>query len=300
MRACPAGDGGAHRLRMSTAATLAALRESVRTPARGRHARWDDDVFHRWCGWQADFLWSALERAPAEARERSLLSYLDLVAAGIGAGYLVGSEGPPATLLEGFLKHLPQWLSATEPLRHAQIVADTWNLAQGARREALWIEQYLLARLPELDDPLRLPAQVLALLRPALDPQPDAVWSGSYEVSQIDLAAAAPTFLPGQISLLTPSLVRIKDRRQDLAVGVLLSRQGRSACIGRMEGAHEKAAVRPPQLPVSWGHDHVQVGGTRVPLPLLACEPLHTLALASGHLLAVVASSQRLWLVQPR
>jgi hypothetical protein len=66
-----------------------------------------------------------------------------------------------------------------------------------------------------------------------------------------------------------------------------------------MQGGEVSAPHRSAAVAVSWGRDHVQVGDTRVPLPLMACEPLHTLALASGHLLAVVASSQRLWLVQP-
>jgi hypothetical protein len=281
---------------------LLSLQGIVRDRSAGTHARWDDELYARLIAGPCGQLWHALETQPEGVRERSVLSFLTLVASGIGAGCI--SDGPPRTLLAGLVGNLVPWLLRTDPACHAGIVASIWNLAQGARGEALWMEQYLLARLAELDDPLCLPAQAAQLLRPALEPQPDARWQGPFEAQQIDLAQTLPDFLPGQITMVTPSLARIADRRREVSVGVLLSpwRQetpvSSAACIGRMR---ETQATLPPRIahvPVSWGRDHVTAGGTRVPLPLMACEPLHTLALASGHLLAVVQSSQRLWLVQ--
>jgi hypothetical protein len=281
---------------------LLALQGIVRDRSVGRHARWDDELYARIVAGPSTLLWRALEEQPAAVRECSVLSYLTLVASAVGAGCI--TEGPPRTLVAGFIGRLVPWLALTDPAHHAGIVANIWNLAQGARGEALWMEQYLLARLAELDDPLRLPEQAAQLLRPALEPQPDARWEGPFEAQQIDLAQTLPDFLPGQITMVTPSLARIADRRHDVSVGVLLSpwRHGTcansTACIGRMQETQATVPPRPAHVPVSWGRDHVTAGGTRVPLPLMACEPLHTLALASGHLLAVVQSSQRLWLVQ--
>jgi hypothetical protein len=289
-------------------AALADLAQTIRSEGARRYARWDDAVFAHFGQRPASRLWRVLEKRGPEAQARSSGAYLALVAAGIGAGYLGCGDGPPRTLLEGFLWRVPAWLAATPSADHGLILASLWNLAEGVRHEALWMEQYLLARLPELDDPLTLPQTVVELLRPALEPQPDVRWHGPYAVQVINLAATLPSFLPGALSMLTPSLVRVADRRHEAAVGVLLAPvQGQAApaavsattCIGRMQGAAGGHTPRTAAVPVSWGRDHVQVGDTRVPLPLMACEPLHTLALASGHLLAVVASSQRLWLVQP-
>jgi hypothetical protein len=298
---------------MPIPAALSALAQSIRSEGARRHARWDDAAFARFGPRWIGQLWRTLEPQGEQVQARSAGAYLTLVAAGIGAGYLSDNAGLPRTLLEGLVLRAPWWLAATEPASHGRIIASLWNLADGARREALWMEQYLLARLGEIHDPLELPERVLELLRPALEAQPDARWQGPYGVQVINLADSLPAFLPGRISMLTPSLVRIADRRHDAAVGVLLApvqgqagQQGgavpaavsEATCIGRMQGGEAGAPVRTAAVHVSWGRDHVQVGDTRVPLPLMACEPLHTLALASGHLLAVVATSQRLWLVQ--
>lgn len=278
------------------------LMESIRADGARRHARWDDEVFARFSA-RYTLQWQALARYGREAQVRSLTAYLTVVAAGIGAGYLTDSS-TGQSLLEGLLGRASAWLARTDPAQHAQIMSAVWNLADGAHCEALWMEQYLQARLGEFNDPLHLQQQAAELLRPALEPQPDTRWQGPYSVATIDLAAVWRSFLPGRISMLTPSLVRIADRRQDTAIGVLLAPAAApggpsaAACIGRMRGTSAEYPAPSPAVTVRWGRDHVQVGGTRVPLTLMACEPLHTLALASGHLLAVAANSQRLWLVQ--
>jgi len=283
----------------------AVLMESIRAAGARRHARWDDQVFASYCQQHGSRLWEALAGEGAATQAGSVTSYLTVVAAGIGAGYLAQEGDAPPSLLQGLLGLAVAWLTRSGPAHHAQIMTSLWNLADGARREAQWMEQYLLARLADFHDPLRLQEQAAQLLRPALEPQPDARWQEPYRVETIHLAQGLPSFLPGRISMLTPSLVRIGDRRHDTAAGVLLTAAAApgapqaAACIGRMPGTHEEYPAPSAAVTVRWGRDHVQVGDTRVPLPLMACEPLHTLALASGHLLAVVANSQRLWLVQP-
>jgi hypothetical protein len=276
---------------------LTMLTEGIRAEARQRHARWDDGVFERFVSWQTDYLWRALEKHP-EAREGSIQSYLELVAAGIGAGYLARGEGPPRTLLEVFVGRMPVWLARSTPESHGGIAARAWNLAEGARREAPWIEQYLLARAGELDDPLVLEQKVLELLRPALEPKRAASWMGPFTVTVVDMSQPLPGFLPGELSVLTPSLIRIADRRRRASVGVLLAAGGQSACIGPMEGESAAAPLPAPGVAVAWAGDRVTVAGTTVALPLMAGEPLHTLALGNGYLIAVVRNSQRVWVVE--
>jgi hypothetical protein len=273
------------------------LKERVREQARRRHARWDDRLFEHWFG-AVEPLWAALERYAGGGRELSILIYLELVAAGIGAGYVTGVDGTPRTLMEAFLGRMPAWFARTPPESHARIAATAWNLAEGARREAVWMEQYLLARVHELGEPLLLEQKTRELLEPALEPQRDAFWKGPFTVTVINPAQQLQGFLPGELSMLTPSLIRIADRRRSVSVGVLLAPKGQSACIGRMDGTAAAVASPNTRVGVTWASDRVTVAGVTVALPLMACEPLHTLTLPSGYLLAVVANSQRVWVVE--
>lgn len=276
---------------------LKLLIEHVRDDAQRRHARWDDEVYEHWV-WQTEPLWGSLERHGPVVRERSVLDYLELLAAGIGAGYVGMAEGAPRTLLEAFLGRLPVWFARTAADHHARIAATAWNLAEGARREAAWMEQYLLARAHELDEPLLLEQKARALLEPALEPQRDALWKGPFTVTVIKPAQHLQGFLPGELSMLTPSLIRIADRRRPVSVGVLLAPRGQSACIGQMDGTAAALLPAPPGVPVTWESTHVTVGGVPVALPSMGAKPLHKLALASGYLLAVVENSQRVWVVE--
>jgi hypothetical protein len=278
---------------------LQALMDGVRAESKQHYARWDDGIFAQAVSRTAGYVWRTLGKQPAKVRERSILIYLNAVASGIGAGYIAAPGGTPRTLMECFLcRQMPTWFSATPPRSHAHIAATAWNLAEGVRREADWMEQYLLARAGEFRDPMALEQTAIDLLKPVLEPQRDAAWQGPFKVTVVDISKQVQDFLPGEISMVTPSLVQIDDRRHKAAVGVLLAR-GNPVCIGRMTGAPAAAAPAPaPAVSVTWAPDRVTVGGTAVPLPLMGCSPLCTLTLANGYLLAVVQNSQRLWVVE--
>lgn len=276
---------------------LQALKDGVRADAKRRHARWDDDVFAQAASWTAGHLWRTLKKHPAKVRDGSMLIYLNAIASGIGCGYITARNGTPDTLIEAFVCRLmPRWFAASPPKTHAGIAVTAWNLAEGARREAAWMEQYLLARVGEFRDPMALEQTALDLLKPVLEPQRDAAWKGPFKVTVVDMAKQAQSFLPGEISMVTPSLVQVGDRRHRTAFGVLLAR-GNPQCIGAMSGAPAAAAAA-PAVSVRWAPDGVTVADAVVPLPLMGCAPLHTLALANGWLLAVVQNSQRLWVVE--
>lgn len=282
-----------------TEPALQALIDAVRAGSKQRHARWDDGLFETATSWAAGYIWRALKNARQDVRERSVLVYLDSVASGIGAGYIAAAGGPPGTLMQCFLcGMMPNWFSATPPASHAHIAATAWNLAEGARREAVWMEQYLLARASEFRDPMALEKTAVELLKPVIEPQRDAAWQGPFKVMVVDLSARVQNFLPGDISLVTPSLVRIGDRRHETAVGVLLT-PGNPQCIGPMPRAPSPAALSAaPAVSIAWAADRVTVANVVVPVPLMGCAPLHTLTLANGYVLAVVQNSQRLWVVE--
>src|SRR5262245_2791819 len=277
---------------------LQTLKDGVRAEAKQRYARWDDSVFERAVSWQAGYLWRALEKHPAKVRDRLILAYLNVVASVIGAGYVTFNERAPRTLIEALYNLIPRWFAAARPGHHAKIAVTAWNLADGAHRDAAWMEQYLLARVGEFDDPMALEEKALELLKPVIEPQPNASWKGPFAVTVVDLAQRVNEFLPGALSMVAPGLVRVDDRRHAISVGVLLARGG-PRCVGRMDVAPLTATPVPaPDIRVTWGHDRVTVADTTVALPLMACAPLHTLALPNGYLLAVVENSQRLWVVE--
>jgi hypothetical protein len=288
---------------VSTESELQALMDGVRAESKQRYARWDDDVFAQAVSRQAGYLWRTLKKQPTKVRDRSVLIYLNAVASGIGSGYITGYVtaygGTPSTLIECFLCHLmPGWFAASPPKSHAHIAATAWNLAEGARREAAWMEQYLLARAGEFRDPMALEQKAIDLLKPVLELQRDAAWQGPFKVTVVDISMQVQNFLPGEISMVTPSLVQVGDRRHKTAVGVLLTR-GNPECIGLMSGAPAAAApAAAPAVSITWAPDRVTVAGAVVPLPLMGCAPLHTLTLSNGFLLAVVQNSQRLWVVE--
>jgi hypothetical protein len=282
-----------------TEPALQALIDGVRAESKQRYARWDDRIFAQAVSWTAGHVWRTLRKEPSKVRERSVLIHLNAVASGIGAGYIATSDGAPRTLMECFLcRRMPVWLATSPPKSHAHIAATAWNLAEGAHREAAWMEQYLLARASEFRDPMALEQTAIDILKPVLEPQRDAAWQGPFKVTVVDISKQVQNFLPGEISMVTPSLVRIGDRRHSTAVGVLLAR-GNTECIGRLTGAPADAApTSAPAVSVTWAPDRVTVADTVVPLPLMGCAPLHNLALANGYLFAVVQNSQRLWVVE--
>jgi hypothetical protein len=275
-----------------------ALIRQVRDAARSRYARWDDRLFDALLEARLDHIWRALKTRPPEHRLASARTYVDLVVAGIGEGVLHGAHGEPSSLLEAFIRDkIPYWFGESNPDRHGKIASLAWNIADGARAQAAWIDQYLLANLHEFENPMCLKEKAAELLRPVLEETPAARWSGPATVTVIALNNTVADFLPGKLTVVTPRLVSIADRRRDVRLGVLLMPDGDSRCLGlmRSEGAGMTDDASLP--PIRWTAADVSIGDLRVALPLTGSLPLETLALPSGYLLASLPNSQRLWVI---
>lgn len=281
---------------------LQKIAAQIAADAKERYARWDDEAFDAYLGWQTNFIWEALSKESARIRERSIRIYLELVVAGIGGGYLTAGYRGARTLTEAFIRDcIPQWFTRSSPDAHAKVATTAWNIAEGARNQAIWLDQYLLARLYDFDDPLMLEQKAVELLKPVIEPPVRAKWAGPFTVTVLDLSEEASGFLPGDMAVVAPSLIRVADRRsgERVAVGVLLLPGGKSEVIGRMDDTPDVPDMLPAvDVALTWSADNVAVGSAVVDLPLMACKPLHTLALPSGFLVAAVQNSQRLWLVE--
>lgn len=282
----------------TTSDERSALILQVREAARARYARWDDRLFDALLEDPLDHIWHALKTRPPEHRLASVRTYIDLVVAGIGEGVLHGIHGEPSSLLEAFIRDkVPYWFGASNPDRHGKIAASAWNIAAGARAQAGWIDQYLLANLEEFENPMRLKEKAAELLRPVLEETPAAKWNGPCTVTVISLNTIVADFLPGRITAVTPRLVCIADRRRDVRLGVLLMPDGASRCLGPMRDDGTGMANAASLPPIQWTDDNVTIGDLQVALPLTGSLPQETLALPSGYLLASLPNSQRLWVI---
>ena len=135
---------------------LRVLVAPARKLAKQSHARWDDGLFENYLEEHIVPLWDCLERRSPELRPQSIQIYLELVVSGIAGGYLKAIDGPPTSLLEAFVRdRLPWWFIDSARDRHGKIAASIWNIAEGARQQAAWIEQYLLACFDDFDNPMR-------------------------------------------------------------------------------------------------------------------------------------------------
>jgi len=279
--------------------SLLSIVHPARKSGKQSYARWNDQLFDLYFEEHITPLWDRLERRDPESRPQSIQHYIDLVVTGIGAGYLTTIDGPASSLMEAFIRdRLPWWFIDSARDRHGKIAQSIWNLAEGARKQGLWIEQYLLACVDEFDNPMRLKDKAVELLDPVIKPRPAARWAGPFSVISLDLRSQVEDFLPGQLTLINPALICITDRRNEMRIGVLLLPQGESRLVGQMSGDVTLVHVPIPcETSLQWGEGDVQIGSVCIDLPLMGCSPMATLVVSSGYLIATADNSQRLWII---
>src|SRR5262249_44497599 len=116
------------------------------------------------------------------------------------------------------------------------LLVRTWNLAEGLLREPAWLDRYVTACAGRLEDLADLESFLVRTLEPVLAPAPAAAWSGPFRVTVLDLRSLSEDFLPGEVALACPTVLRIDSRRRGgPQVGVLLRRGGRSELLGVTE-----------------------------------------------------------------
>jgi hypothetical protein len=279
--------------------SLLSIVHPARKSGKQSYARWNDQLFDMYFEEHISPLWDRLERRDPASRPQSIQHYIDLVVTGIGAGYLTTIDGPASSLMEAFIRdRLPWWFIDSARDRHGKIAQSIWNLADGARKQGLWIEQYLLACVDEFDNPMRLKDKAVELLDPVIKPRQAARWGGPFSVISLDLRSQADDFLPGQITQINPALICISDRRNGMRIGVLLLPQGESRLVGQMPGVATTETVPiSHDTSLQWGDGQVQIGNVCVDLPLMGCSPMNTLEVSSGYLIATAENSQRLWII---
>ena len=177
------------------------------------------------------------------------------------------------------------------------LLVKAWNLGEGLLREPGWLDRYVTASATTLGNLEELEAFLVQTLEPVLSTAPAATWKGPFAVTLLDLRPLHEEFLPGEITLAAPAVLRVSDRRRTgTEVGVLLSPGGRSRPLGLMTGLGEY--TEPGDRPAVEFHDGlVRVAGAEVAVARLRRCHRHVVA-RSGFIAACAVDSQRLWIVE--
>jgi hypothetical protein len=263
-----------------------------------RFAQWNAELFDTVASGPARALGKELGDSPESGRVLS--GYLQLVqqAIGVGALHQPGTGARWTSFLERCLiERIPALLSRVKTGERLALLAKIWNLGEGLRREPAWLDRYVTACAGRLDDLTDVAGFLVRTLDPVLTPAPPAAWRGPFAVTVLDLRPLHEEFLPGEIGLAAPTVLRVEDRRRSgTQLGVLLRRDGGSELLGLTEGLGDYTETG-EQPAVEFHDGRAAVAGQTVELPSLRRCHRHTVARA-GFVAACAPDSQRLWIVE--
>jgi hypothetical protein len=279
--------------------SLAERLDELRQDGPRRFARWDAALFEALAAGPLTALSEAL-RGEADSGP-VLLGYVGLLHQGVGITAVRRAEANPGawgSFLERCLvEQVPALLPRVPAGRRLPLLAKVWNLGEGLLREPAWLDRYVGASAGALDDLEGLEAFLVRVLGPVVATAPPASWKGPFAVTVLDLRPLHEEFLPGEITLAAPAVLRVTDRRRAGAeVAVLLGPGGRSRPLGLMAGLGEfvEAGERPA---AEFQDGRARVGGAEVAVPHLRRCHRH-LVVRSGFVAACAVDSQRLWVLE--
>jgi hypothetical protein len=255
-------------------------------------SNWSSPLFRDYC--QA--LLPGVAKSPLSSPVATALA--ELLCEGVGRGYLTARlRANPTNLMEHcFRDWLTSQLAEVATERRLPFLADAWNLLEGVLSGPGWVNAYVMARARELHGEPSLESFLGRVLRPLLEPATRANWSGPFRVTTLSLRACDEEGLPGDMHLVAPTILAVKDRRRDLACGVVLRKGGRSETAGAF-GETRPFVEQPSAKPPRWQGEWVTIGEERVRLPFLG-EPFRWLQVDAGFVVASAVDSQKLWIVE--
>lgn len=286
---------------------LATVLRALEDAAPRLYSRWSAKAWRLACQGPASRLWQAMGDTPAG--RAALEDYLFLLREAIGLQYVAATtpeDLEPGAAAHGFFavmfcETLPRLLPVLDPAARGAALACVWNVGEKLLARPVWLDRYLAARLPELDDLAEFETFLARVVEEGLDDLPPASWEGARRASVVDPSRLDRAFLPGAMHAATPSVVCVHDRRrEDRHVAVLVRRGRDAACLGVTPClADGDGGISPAML--------ARVSAAYGPAPapfVVAAEKetvgtLHTrLALDGGFLLLTHALSQRVWVVE--
>ena len=278
--------------------SLSPLIERFAQEGASRFANWKASLFQEIGQTAAPRVWQSLEHGDSERRQAVLTAYLHLLCEGIGNGYLAtGWQNAAGNLMELCLRDwLPAQLAALPHEQHLPMLASTWNLLEGLLREPPWVNVYVMARAGELDKEASLESFLMRVLKPLFEPASPAQWNGPFQVSLLSTRPGDDEFLPGDMRLVAPTILAVKDRRRAVHLGFILRKQGQSELAGAFGETAPFVEEASPILP-HWQADALMLGAERIHVPLIQ-EPFRWLQVRAGFVVASAVNSQKLWIVE--
>jgi hypothetical protein len=273
--------------------------EELRRDGPRRFARWDSALFEALVQGPGAVLSEALTgQADANA---VLAAYLRLLHQGVGITAVrrveAGPDGWISYLERCLVEQVPALLPRVPAGKRLPVLVKVWNLGEGLLREPAWFDRYASANAAALDSLEDLEAFLARTLEPVLAAPPPASWKGPFAVTVLDLRLLHEEFLPGEITLAAPAVLRVADRRRtEIEAGILLSPGGRSRPLGLMSGLGQFTEGDDTPA-VVFGDGRVRVGAEEVAVPRLRYCHGHLVA-RSGFIAACAVDSQRLWIVE--
>jgi hypothetical protein len=273
--------------------------DELRRDGPRRFARWDAALFEALVAGPAHALSVALNGEPDAGDVLS--AYLGLLHQGVGItavrGAEAGREGWNSYLERCLVEQVPVLLPRVASGKRVPLLVKAWNLGEGLLREPAWLDRYVTASATTLGELEALEAFLVRTLEPVLSVAPPASWKGPFAVTVLDLRPLHEEFLPGEITLAAPAVLRVVDRRRTGAeVGVLLRPRGKSRPLGLMAGLGEFTEAG-DQPAVTFQDGRVQVADEEVAVPQLRRCHRHVVV-RSGFIAACAVDSQRLWIVE--
>jgi hypothetical protein len=286
--------GGVKVAAKGDAGAFARAMRAIGEEGARRHSTWDRDAF-------AAFEPIARQVWEATGDLELTAAYLEMVREGI-ALHLLRAPSPerPATLLEACIgaRTLEALQTAALTRREAlALLAATWNLSEGLAKEPEWMQSYVLSRRAELTALRDLPAFLVRVLAPVLSPPPASTFEKDLAVCVLDTRAADDEFLPGDLTLVAPTVLAVRDRRRPIELGVFLEHGRASAILGPMDGARPFTATAPKEVHLAGSTLHL--GDASIELPHLVSPRAYAIAPA-GFVAITAEDSQRLWIVESR
>jgi hypothetical protein len=279
---------------------LQAAIERLARDGAARFSHWKPALFQEYCRATLPRLVpaSADPPGPQATWHPVANAFAEVLQEGVGRGHVVtGLDAPPANLMEYCLRDwLVRRLADAPGEQRLQLLADAWNLLEGLLREPRWVNAYVLARVRELEDESSLQAFLGRVLQPLFEPATRANWGGPFRVTTLSLRAGDDDFLPGDMHLVAPNILAVKDRRRDVSLGVVLRKQGRSELLGIIAGANPYAEP-PAEAAPRWQGETFALGSENIPMKFLA-EPFRWVQTQAGFVVASAVNSQKVWIAE--
>jgi hypothetical protein len=225
-------------------------------------------------------------------------AFAELLCEGIGRGHVTTKlDIDPANLMEYCLRDwLVRRLSDGSIEQRLQLLANSWNILEGLLGEPRWVNSYVMARVGELKNETSLQVFLARVLKPLFEPATNANWSGPFRVTMVSLRAGDDEFLPGEMHLVAPNILAVRDRRRHLSLGLVLRKNGQSELAGVFADTHPYTEP-PSAMAPRWQGEWLAFGNERIQLKFLA-EPCRWIQLSAGFVVASAVNSQKLWIVE--